>query len=279
MTPGATAAPSVARRAMWMASLVFTTCLAVAATFLINRYVVGAGVSTDSQLRTLRILTWNIGKLYLKWDSRAADRDLDHVAQVIRQLDPHVVALQELRGPTQLGRLATLMGPGWRAKVPEDQYDRRAGLLVRLPVRFVNLPTSTGRVAQGALVTVSGGVRFVVASVHLDAFDADRRLLQAEEILSGAKRVELPDIVLAGDFNFDAATTSGDSADHRIYHILTREMVDAAKGAGATTVISRRLDYVFFHSRRVTGVAAKVLRDRRINIMDHDPLLVELSLR
>jgi endonuclease/exonuclease/phosphatase family metal-dependent hydrolase len=261
-----------------MASLVFITCLAVASTFLINRYVVGAGVSTDSDQRSLRILTWNIGKLYLKWDSRAADRDLDHVAQVIRQLDPHVVALQELRGPTQLGRLATLMGPGWRAKVPEDQYDRRAGLLLRLPARFINLPTSTGRVAQGALVTLSGGVQVVVASVHLDAFDAERRLLQAEEILAGAKRVDLPDIVLAGDFNIDASAAS-DSTDHRIYQLLTREMVDAAKGAGATTMISRRLDYVFFRSRRVTGVAAKVLHDRRINIMDHDPLLVELSLR
>jgi len=262
-----------------MASLVLSTTLAVGLTYLINRYVVGAGVSTDSQQRTLRILTWNIGKLYLKWDSRAADRDLEHVAQVIRELKPHVVALQELRGPTQLGRLATLMGPGWRAKVPEDAYDRRAGLLVRLPARFVNLPTSTGRVAQGGVVTLSGGLSVVVASVHLDAFDADRRLLQAEEILAGTQRLTLPDIVLAGDFNFDAATATGDSTDHRLYHFLTRQMVDAAEGAGATTMISRRLDYVFFRSRRVTGVNARVLRDRRINIMDHDPLLVELRLR
>ena len=54
-------APRTARRSLWMASLVFTTALAVGVTFLINRYVVGAGVSTDSQQRTLRILTWNIG--------------------------------------------------------------------------------------------------------------------------------------------------------------------------------------------------------------------------
>jgi endonuclease/exonuclease/phosphatase family metal-dependent hydrolase len=262
-----------------MALLVAITALAVSATYLLNRYVVGAGLDPDRQQRSLRILTWNIGKLYLKWDSRASDRDLGHVARVIQEVEPHVVALQELRGPTQLGRLATLLGPGWRAKVPEDQYDRRAGLLLRLPARFVNLPTSTGRTAQGASVTLRGGLQLAVASLHLDAFDARRRLTQAEEILAGAKRVAGGDMVLAGDFNFDAATVSQDSIDQRIYRFLTRELVDAAEGAGATTVISRRLDYVFFRCAQVTGVSSRVIRDRRINIMDHDPLLVELKLR
>ena len=44
-----------------------------------------------------------------------------------------------------------------------------------------------------------------------------------------------------------------------------------------SSVISRRLDYAFYRSPRVENVEAEVLRDRRINIMDHDPLVVELK--
>lgn len=263
---------------LWIAVLLLITALATGATYLINRYL-GDAVSLEREQRTLRVMTWNIGKLYLKWDSRAADRDLSHVADVIREVAPHLVALQELRGPTQLGRLATMLGPQWRASVPEDQYDRRAGLLVRIPVQFIGFPTSTGRIAQGAQVNLGRGTRFTVASLHLDAFDPKRRMLQAEEILAGANRLGDRNMVLAGDFNFDASVAAHGSLDQRLYRLLTQELVDAASDAGATTVVSRRLDYVFYRSARVKRVSAQVLQDKRINIMDHDPLVVELSLR
>jgi endonuclease/exonuclease/phosphatase family metal-dependent hydrolase len=259
--------------------MLVVTAAAVACLYLINTYLQGATLTTQGQSRSLRILTWNIGKLYhARWDSRASDDDLDHVAEVIRETDAHVVALQELKGPTQLGRLASMLGRSWRAHVPEDVYDRRAGLLTRLPVEFVRLPTSSGRVGQGAVVTAPGGAKFAVASVHLDAFDADRRLLQAEEIIAGIQRLEMSDFVIAGDFNFDASVAAQDSADQRLYQLLTQGMVDAGRYAGGTSLISHRLDYVFYRSARVDTAVAQVLKDRRINIMDHDPVVVELSL-
>jgi endonuclease/exonuclease/phosphatase family metal-dependent hydrolase len=259
--------------------MLFVTAAAVACTYLINTRLQGSALTTQDQRHTLRILTWNIGKLYhARWDSRASDDDLDHVAEVIRETDVHVVALQELKGPTQLGRLASMLGGSWRSHVPEDVYDRRAGLLTRLPVEFVRLPTSSGRVAQGAVVTTPGGAKFAVSSVHLDAFDAERRLAQAEEILAGIQRLDVPDFVVAGDFNFDASVAAQDSADQRLYQLLTREMADAGRRAGVTSLISRRLDYVFYHSARVDTATAQVLKERRINIMDHDPLVVELAL-
>lgn len=267
------------RSPLWLLLVPAVTGLVVLGTWPLDRYLEGDTL-TDGQPHSLRILTWNIGKLYhARWDSRASDDDLGHVAQVIAQLDPDVVALQELTGPAQIGRLASLLGRRWRAKAPEDLYDRRAGLLTRLPVSFVKLPTSSGRIAQGATVT-KGKVTFAVASVHLDAFNAKRRLLQAEEIVAGMERLGQRDFVIAGDFNFDASLVDRGSADNRLYRFLTQQAVDAGLGAGVTSVISRRLDYVFYRKGgRVSHAEAQVVRDKRVNIMDHDPLLVTFTIR
>jgi endonuclease/exonuclease/phosphatase family metal-dependent hydrolase len=270
-------ANQVARALLWAIALAAVAALSVTGVVTIDR-ALGVTVLEPEQPRQLRVLTWNIGKVYLQRESRASDADLRRVAETILELNPHLVALQELRDRSQLGRLVAALGPGWRGMLSEDVYDRRAALVVRLPSQFIPLPTSTGRVAQGALVRLPSGLSFAVASVHLDAFDPGRRLVQAEEILAGVQRQETDHQLLAGDFNFDTAVAARGSVDHEVYRFLTRDLVDAGKDAGPTTIISRRLDYVFFHSRAVTGVRSRVLQDRRINIMDHDPLLVELTL-
>ena len=117
------------------------------------------------------------------------------------------------------------------------------------------------------------------ALIYHAAFNLARRTVvgagHSEEILAGAQRMGQKEIILAGDFNLDPGVMAQGSADQDLYRFLTREMVDAAQNAGATTLISRRLDYVFFRSSRVKKVVSRVLRDRRINVMDHDPLVVE----
>ena len=263
----------------WWAAVALCAALTLIGVHLANRYLHGVLVGSSDAVHSLRLLTWNIGKIYLPVDSRAADRDLDHVARVIREIDPHVVALQELKGPRQLGRLLAALGPRWRGRIPEDAYDRRPALLTRLPARFIEFKTSTGRAAQGAEVTLSDSARVTVTSLHLDAFDPERRIRQAEEIVASARRLGLDEIFLAGDFNFDPAEVMRDSADHYLYLFLTAELIDAAKDQGGTTLVSRRLDYVFYGSDRIERVRSEVLIGRRINIMDHDPLLVEFDRR
>jgi endonuclease/exonuclease/phosphatase family metal-dependent hydrolase len=255
------------------------SALTVVGIFLIDRHVYGVLLMHGGHHQSLRILTWNIGKIYLPLDSRAADKDLAHVASVIKEAGAQIVALQELRDPQQLGRLLAALGSRWRGRLPEDAYDRRAALLTRLPARFIGLETSTGRTAQGAELTLPDGDKLLVASVHLDAFDPERRIRQAEEIWSHVEHLGADQVILAGDFNFDADIVEHSSADRRLYLLLSRYFVDAGKGRGGTTLTSRRLDYVFYRCKRVEWVSARVLRDRRINIMDHDPLLAELSLR
>ncbi len=281
--PRMTPAPHPLRRApalqqlAWLVGLVLPAGAAAGGMSLITDHL-GGYVLRARQHSSFRIMTWNVGKLYLRWESRAADQDLEHVAAVIEQLDPQVVALQELRGEEQLQQLLSLLGPGWQGKVPADIYDRRAGLLARLPADFVELQTTSGRVAPAAVVRWRDRRPLVVVSVHLDAFDPARRLRQVEELLAGAKRLGADELFLAGDFNFDPAVAANQSLDQQLYRLLTSELVDAAKYAGLTTVFSRRLDYVFFRGTHIKSVSTSVVHDRRINLMDHDPVLAEFTL-
>jgi endonuclease/exonuclease/phosphatase family metal-dependent hydrolase len=272
------ATPAAVSRTRWAAGLVLTASLTVLLIYGFNRFVHEVYVTFSVPRQSLRVLTWNIGRIHLRWDSRASDRHLDYVAEVIRTVKPHIVALQEIRDPKQLGRLVTKLGSRWQARLSEDIYDRRAALLVRLKGRFYALPTSSGRTAQGAVLRLPGGREISVASLHLDAFDGKRRLEQAEEIIASVRRLGHLDIVLAGDFNCDAATATRGSVDQRLYGFLTGSFVDAAKEAGSTTLGAQLLDYVFYAIGSGRVYDAKVLRTKRVGSMDHYPVVVELGL-
>src|ERR1041384_5927057 len=76
-----------------------------------------ASPNSDIQVdvnRSLRLLTWNIGYAELEDDTRAHDKDLPAVADLILREDPDAVALQELTGNTQLKTLLGLL----RGKYP-----------------------------------------------------------------------------------------------------------------------------------------------------------------
>lgn len=227
--------------------------------------------------QSLRLLTWNVGKIYLPWESRATDRDVEHIARVIRRINPHIVALQEMRDREQLGRLLVKLGPGWRGRLAEDSYDRRAALLSRLRARFFELPTTSGRIAQAAEVTLPAnkGALFVV-SLHLDAFDPRRRLAQAEEMLSRLQRERPERVVVLGDFNLDPSVPARDPLDQQTYRLFATSSDDAGKEVGVTTIFSRRLDYAFVRRPHPFRLEARVVRGQRINTMDHDPLVVDL---
>lgn len=261
----------------WSLALALLCLPAVGALHVINRLALPRPLAVRPGLPRLRVLSWNIGRIHLRWESRAADRDLGFVAQVLRQVDPQVAALQELRDPTQLGRLLALLGQGWRGRVPQDAYDRRAALLWRVRGDPFEIPTSTGRAAQGAVLRVGEGRSLTVVSLHLDAFDASRRLRQGQEILDAALRLTADDLLLAGDFNFDVAVSARDALDQRLYRLLTSTLRDAAARAGATSLSAQRIDYVFYRSRRWRVSAARVLWQQGIHGMDHRPLVVEFE--
>src|ERR1051325_8788405 len=71
-------------------------------------------VSTGKAAHSLRLLTWNIGYAELEDDTRAHDKDLPAIAEVILHQDPDAVALQELTGKAQLNSLLGLLRGKYR---------------------------------------------------------------------------------------------------------------------------------------------------------------------
>src|SRR5215211_6621497 len=81
---------------------------------------------------SLRLLTWNIGYAELEDDTRAHDKDLPAVADVILRHDPDAVALQELTGKTQLNVLLGLLHGKYRGAVAQQgKGDRFEAVLVK----------------------------------------------------------------------------------------------------------------------------------------------------
>ncbi len=226
----------------------------------------------------MRILTWNIGRVYLLGESRAAGAALDHVAGVIADLDPDVAALQELKDAGQVDRIVELLGPRYRGVgADHSRSDRVVGMLAKPAAEFEQVPIASGRRAIAVRMTNGGGPTHVVG-IHFDAFDAGRRQREAAELVAWAER-HGGDVVFAGDFNFDPGLCSPRGPDARTYDLLCEDFRDVGASAGPTTLLGhRRLDWILVRSASLGRADAHVLGGRRVGLMDHDPVLAELDL-
>ena len=88
--------------------------------------------SSAHVVNSFRLLTWNIGYAELEDDTRAHDKDLPAIAEVILREDPDAVALQELTGNTQLKTLLGLLHGKYRGAVAQQgKVDRFEAVLVK----------------------------------------------------------------------------------------------------------------------------------------------------
>ncbi len=220
-----------------------------------------------AEATVLKVLTWNVGRIYLGEDveSRLDERQLDHVAAVIREAGPEVACLQEVVDRAQAGRLAERLGGEYRFALYEDNYDRRAAMFVRGEARWTSL-------------TVEGGPQFPAASfqdgavsalcVHLSSFDQDRRRKQVGQVLEWAGRAP-GTVLVAGDFNL-----LPQSLDYTRLAALLR---DATESIRSSTLYGLKFDYVFYRGPDPWTAAATRLDGARKPPMDHDPIVAELS--
>lgn len=155
----------------------------------------------------MRVMSYNI-------KDGGADRDgssrLDLIAEVIRALDPDVVALQEANEFETRGerrRFELERATGMRSLLGLSPSGYHGALLVRQPdYRVLSWHTaspSTNRVLTEARVLTPSGTRLRVAGVHLDPFSAEARLLGVLHAVSA------PPGILMGDFNASRADDPG----------------------------------------------------------------------
>jgi endonuclease/exonuclease/phosphatase family metal-dependent hydrolase len=244
--------------------------------------------STASDTHSLRLLTWNIGYAELEDDTRAHDKDLKAVAEVILRQDPDAVALQELTGNSQLKVLLGLLQGKYRGGIAQQGGgDRFEAVLVKgTDATFIPLPVN-GRYALGASFRPRQDTQPVLLlSAHADAFNAARRRTYTEALIDWAQaRAQSSEVFIAGDFNFELKAanetnlyTDNLKHDSESYSHILRYFKDLGRRGGDTAINDRRIDYIFGPPTLKQIGRVEVLRDAAVGRMDHWPLLVEVGL-
>ncbi len=207
---------------------------------------------------TVRVLTFNI----LHGATTKGDFDLDKIAEVINNVNPDFVALQEVDFKTNRARnydlatelgLRTKMAPLFGKAMDFDGGGYGEGVLSKYPIiasRNVPLPHSPGNEPRSALeITVelpSGDtIRFI--GTHLEhQQESPDRLYQAQKINDAFLGNQFPTI-LAGDLN--------DTPKSKPIALLKRYWEDASGENQEPTYPSenpqKKIDYIFY---RPTGL-------------------------
>lgn len=266
--------------------LLFCVMILGAVHFAQPREPEGQNSSTNTQ-SSLRLLTWNIGYAELEDDTRAHDKDLPAVADVIMREDPDAVALQELTGSAQLNTLLGLLHQKYRGAIAQQgKGDRFEAILVKdARATFTPVPAGARYALAASFRSRSNAPEVVLLSAHADAFNAARRRAYTEELIDWAQlRAQSNDVFIAGDFNFELKAanetnlyTDNLKHDSESYSHILRSFRDLGRNAGDTAINDRRIDYIF-GPPQVKGIGrVSVLRDAAVGRMDHWPLLVEVS--
>jgi endonuclease/exonuclease/phosphatase family metal-dependent hydrolase len=243
--------------------------------------------SSASSSHSLRLLTWNIGYAELEDDTRAHDKDLPAVAEVILREDADAVALQEVTGNAQLNKLLGLLHGKYRGSVAQQgRGDRFEAVLVK-DVGAVFIPVQVGdRYALGVSFKPNENAQQVLLlSAHADAFNAARRRKYTEALIDWAEDwAQSSPVYIAGDFNFELKAANETNLytddlkhDSESYSHILRNFRDLGRAAGDTAINDRRIDYIFGPQAVARIGRVGVLRNAAVGRMDHWPLLVEVG--
>jgi endonuclease/exonuclease/phosphatase family metal-dependent hydrolase len=233
----------------------------------------------------LRVVTWNVGRLYSPThNNRLDDADVPRVARILDELDPDVALLQELVDLRQLDEIVTRLS---RSRAPVDgamaercAYDRRAAVVVRrahAPAFEEQSLGSSNRNAMVATFDAGDGRRAAAISAHFDVFSPERRAEQAYQLAHIAENRGEAMVFAGGDFNLDPAWAAGtgSAVDVATFSRLTRTLADAGREGGATLIGLWRVDHLLVRGAR--RWLARV-SPRRLPLGDHHPLVLDVDL-
>ena len=243
--------------------------------------------SPAKTLVSLRLLTWNIGYAELEDDTRAHNKDLPAVADVILREDPDAVALQELTGTAQLNTLLGLLHGRYRGAVAQQgKGDRFEAVLVKdVHAKFIPIAVGARYALAASFRARPDTPQVMLLSAHTDAFNAAHRRTYTEALIDWTQvRTESSHVFIAGDFNFELKAanetnlyTDNVKHDSESYSHILSNFRDLGREAGDTAINDRRIDYIFGPVKLAQVGRVEVLRDAAVGRMDHWPLLVEVG--
>ncbi len=247
-------------------------------------FMSASSIFTQSD-RQVRVLTYNI----LHGATTNNDFNLDTIAAIIRQVNPDLVALQEVDFKTRRALNYDLVTElGWRTglapifgrAMPYDGGEYGEGILSRwsfISSRNVLLPNSPGNEPRAALeitTIINSGDTISFIGTHLDHLpDETDRIAQTREINAVFSSNRYPTI-LAGDLN--------DVPGSRAIDLLETHWTPAYRSQDIEPTFPshqpvRKIDYVLYRpANRWKVLSTEVICDRVAS--DHCALLVVLEL-
>ncbi len=233
---------------------------------------------------TIKVLTFNI----LHGATMNGDGNLDVIAQVILDVDPDLVALQEVDVRTarvggrdlaaDLGR-RTQLHPLFARAMDYDSGEYGVAILSRYPVlrsRSLALPFTGGnepRVALEAALQLPSGQTIAFVATHLDNVSSGDRTAQARVLNREFGGVGLPRL-LAGDFNA--------TPESECIAILKEAWTPTDAPDAPPTFPSNKpevkIDYVFFAPRESWVVKETRVIENRV-ASDHFALFATMELK
>jgi endonuclease/exonuclease/phosphatase family metal-dependent hydrolase len=240
---------------------------------------------TDAHWRTLRVATYNIHR------SRGLDgrTSPDRIADVIRGIEPDIVALQEVVGagassPGHAEQIGALLGMGWVMAPTRHLRGSLFGnvVLSRFPIRQhtqydLSWKTCEPRGCQRVDVGIGDDVLHLY-NVHLGTAFLERRY-QAGRLsaIVHDRRVGQPKIVL-GDFNEWMRGLATTLLSERLQSIDLRTHLRRRRTyPGVFPVL--HLDHIYYEGK--VEVVKLELPRTRLSLMasDHLPLVAELKVQ
>jgi endonuclease/exonuclease/phosphatase family metal-dependent hydrolase len=230
--------------------------------------------------RRLRLVTWNVGQIYLPFhQSQLADEDVAHVAAILNQLDPDLALLQELRDEHQLARLRAETSLSRGTLAEHCRYDRHVAILAReaLEPRFEqHVLEPSGRGLVLARLSIDG-IAGAALSLHFDILSRSRRRQQAEAVRRLLDERTEPLVIVGGDLNLDPewAEQLSDPVDSGTHRLLRGSLMDVGRHAGPTLMGLLRVDHVLAGGPALRSSRVAV-SPKRLPVGDHFPVVCEL---
>jgi len=241
------------------------------------------GQSSIDSSRVVSVLTYNI----FHGETMKGDFDLDRIANVIKSVNPDLVALQEVDLKTNRAKnldLVTELGvrtgllPLFGKAMDFDGGEYGEGILSNFSIltsRNHILPYQEGKEPRAALeinVIINSGdtIRFI--GTHLDHTKEEiNRINQAEQLVDLFSTDDRPSI-LVGDLN---ARPGSKPMNVLLQHWSRSFSEDTPTFPSANPKI--KIDYILFRPARRWKVLETIVIDEKI-ASDHNPVLVVLEL-
>ncbi|MEX2402936.1 MAG: endonuclease/exonuclease/phosphatase family protein [Balneolales bacterium] len=234
-------------------------------------------VKETNDVDTLRVFTYNIQR-GLGMDGIT---DIKRQADVIKEKNPHIVALQEVDvGVKRSGNIDIMtvfsgylgMEPIFHKNIAHEGGKYGNGTLTNLPIissRNMHYASTEGE--QRGLQQIEldfNGTRIVVMNTHLDHRFEEERLNSVEQIIETTRAYRGAAVILTGDMN----DTPESEVHKRLKHFFTDVWEEKGDGPGYTIPPNgpnRRIDY-FFYTNNLVKEGNPVIRPIKMEVLDTD---------